>query len=51
MILKLGMKHQGIEVYKICINLDPGMTLTYFKARLTYVAHSFGLNFHDLKRH
>ena len=35
MILKLGMKHQGIDVYKICINLDPRMTLTYFTARLT----------------
>ena len=35
MILKLGMKHQGIEVYKICINHDPGMTLTYFTARST----------------
>ena len=33
MILKLGMKHQGIEVYKIYINHDPGMALTYFKAR------------------
>ena len=41
MILKLGMKHQGIEVYKICINHDPGMTLTYFTARSTWVAHAF----------
>ena len=31
-ILKLGMKHQGEEVY---INHDPGMTLTYCKARST----------------
>ena len=30
MILKLGMKHQAIELYKVCINHDPGMTLTYF---------------------
>ena len=34
MILKLGMKHQGMELYKIYIN-DPGMTLTYFTARST----------------
>ena len=41
MILKLDMKHQGIEVYKLCINHDPGMTLTYLTARSTKVAHSF----------
>ena len=35
LILKLGMKHQGIEVYKIYINHDPGMTLTYFTSRST----------------
>ena len=41
MILKLGIKHQGIEVYKIYINHDTGMTLTYFMARSTYVVHVF----------
>ena len=41
MILKLGMKHQGMEVYKICINHDPGMILTYFTARSTWVTHAF----------
>ena len=30
MILKLGMKHQGEELYKVYINHDLGMTLTYF---------------------
>ena len=35
MILKLGMKHQGEELYKVYINHDPGMTLTYFTARST----------------
>ena len=35
MILKLGMKHQAMELYKVCINHDPGMTLTYFTARST----------------
>ena len=39
MILKLGMKHQAMELYKICINHDPGMTLTFFTARSTYAAH------------
>ena len=41
MILKLGMKHQAIKLYKVCKNQDPGMTLTYFKARSTYVADAF----------
>ena len=40
-ILKLGMKHQGEELYKVYINHDPGMTLTYFTARSTSVAHAF----------
>ena len=35
MILKLGMKHQAEKLYKVYINHDPGMTLTYFKARST----------------
>ena len=26
MILKLGMKHQAMELYKVYINHDPGMT-------------------------
>ena len=34
-ILKLGMKHQGEELYKVYINHDLGMTLTYFIARPT----------------
>ena len=33
MILKLGMKHQAMELYKFCINHDPGKTLTFFTAR------------------
>ena len=32
MILKLGMKDQGEELYKVYINHDLGMTLTYFRA-------------------
>ena len=35
MILKLGMKQQAMELYKVCINHDPGMILTYFTARST----------------
>ena len=33
MILKLGMQHRGIKLYKVYINVDPGLTLTYFTAR------------------
>ena len=31
-ILKLGMKHQGIKLYKMYINHDHGMIFTYFTA-------------------
>ena len=32
LILKLGMQHQGLKLYKVYINGDPGLTLTYFTA-------------------
>ena len=35
MNLKLGVKHLGIELYKVYINHDPKMNLTYFTARST----------------
>ena len=41
MILKLGMKHQGMEFYKLYTNHDPVMTLNYFMPRSTEVAHVF----------
>ena len=31
MSLKLGMKHQAIELYKVYINHDLGMTLTFLQ--------------------
>ena len=31
MIFKLGMKYQTMELYKVYINHDPGMTLTYLR--------------------
>ena len=31
MILKLGMKHPGMDLYKVYINHDPGMTLTFLR--------------------
>ena len=37
MILKIGVKHQAMELYKLYINHDHGMTLTFFTARSTYV--------------
>ena len=41
LFMKLGMKHLGMELYKVYINHDPGMTLTYFTARSTAVALAF----------
>ena len=32
MILKLGIKYLGMELYKVNINHDPEITLTYFTA-------------------
>ena len=34
LILKLGMKHLGMELYKVCINHDPEMTLTFFYGKV-----------------
>ena len=44
-ILKLDMKHQEEELYKvyILVNHDLGMTLTYFTAGSTLVIHEFQL--------
>ena len=41
MILKLDIKQQTMELYKVYINHDPGMTLTYFTASSTEVANAF----------
>ena len=41
MILKLGMKHQELKLYKVYINDDPGLTLTYFTARSNWVTCRF----------
>ena len=37
MILKLGMDRHGLEVYKVYINDDPGLTLTYYTAKSNLV--------------
>ena len=31
MILKHDIKHQAMELYKVCISHDPGMTLTFLR--------------------
>ena len=41
MILKLGLKHWRLKLYKVYINDDPGMTFTYFTARSNWVAYTF----------
>ena len=39
MILKLGMKYQGLMYYKVYINYDNGLTMTYFtlKSKLSRI--------------
>ena len=37
MILKLGMQHQGLKLYKVYINDDPGLTLIYNTTRSNWV--------------
>ena len=41
MILKLGMQHRGLKLYKVYINDDPGLTLTFFMARSNLVSYTF----------
>ena len=41
MILKLGMYHWGLKLYKVYINDDPVLTVTYFTARSNWVAYTF----------
>ena len=36
MILKLGMDYQVLKDYKVHINGDPGLTLTYFSAKVKF---------------
>ena len=40
MILKLGMYHWGLKLYKVYINDDPGLTLTYFTTRSNWVIYT-----------
>ena len=35
--MKLGMLHFGLQPNIVCSNDDPGLTLTYFMARLNLV--------------
>ena len=43
MILKLGMLHWGLKFYKVYINDDPWLTLSYFTARSNEVFYTFEL--------
>ena len=35
------MQHKGLKLYKVCINDDHGLTLTYFTARSNLVFGAF----------
>ena len=41
MNLHLSMHHWVLEYYQVCSNDDPGLTLTYFTARLNLVPYAF----------
>ena len=41
MILKLGMYYRGLKLYKVSINGDPRLTLTYFTTRSNWVTYTF----------
>ena len=41
MILKLNMHHWGLKLYKVYINDDHGLTLTYFMVRSNWVTCTF----------
>ena len=41
MIVKLGMQHRGLDLYNVCINDDPVLTLTYFTARSNLFVRAF----------
>ena len=41
MILKLGMQYRELTFYKVYINNNPGLTLTYFTARSNLVTWAF----------
>ena len=41
MILKLGMQHRGLKLYKFYINSDPGLTLTYITAMSNLIPYAF----------
>ena len=37
------MRHQGLKPYKVCINDDPVLTLTYFTAGSNWFTYVFEL--------
>ena len=41
MILKFGMQYRELKLYKVYINYNPGLTLTYFTARSNLVTWAF----------
>ena len=41
MIMKLGMEHYVLKLYKVYINDDPELTLTYFTIMSNLAKHDF----------
>ena len=49
MTLNLGKHHRVLEYYQICSNDDPGLTLTYFTARLGLVPYALAFVWEKVK--
>ena len=43
MTLKVCMQHRVLEYYQVCLDNDPGLTVTYFTARSNLLPHAFVL--------
>ena len=41
MILKLSMDYQGLKVYRVYLNVDIGLTLTYFTVRSNLIKFAY----------
>ena len=44
MTLKVGVQHQVLEYFQVCLNDDPELTLAYFTARSNLVPYVFVWN-------
>ena len=48
-VLKFGMQHRGFKIYKVYINDNPGLTMTYLLARSNLDACAFAFEKENLQ--